>query len=71
MTCCMNEDAARAERDVVAGVEAVPESTEEEDDDRAVYTIVDDVPQPVRRRSIPIVKQLFQARRKLQEIHCI
>ena len=63
----MNEDAARAERDVVAGVEAVPESTEEEDDDGAVYAIVDDVSQPVRRRTIPVVEQLLQARRKLRQ----
>ena len=57
----MNEDATGEECKVIAGVESVPECTEEEDGHGAVYAVVDDKTQPVSCRTIPVVKQLFEA----------
>jgi len=57
----VNKDAASTKRDVVAGIEAMPECAEKEHRNGAVYTIIDDETQPVSSRTIPVVKQLFQA----------
>jgi len=62
----VNENAAGAERHVVAGVEAVPERTEDKDRHGAVTSLVDDVPQPRGRRLVPVVEQLFETRAKLR-----
>jgi len=64
----VNKDAASTERDVIAGIEAMPESTEKEHRNGAVYTVIDDKTQPVRSRTIPVVKQLFQAGAQLQSV---
>ena len=57
----VNENAAGEKRNVVASIEAVPERTEEEHWHRALYTVIDDETQPVSCRTIPVVKQLFEA----------
>jgi len=38
----VNKNASSAEGDVVASIEAMPESTEEKDRDGAAYSVVDD-----------------------------
>jgi len=57
----VNENAASTKRNVVASVEAVPECTEEKHRHCAMYTVVDHETQPVSCRTIPVIKQLFEA----------
>ena len=51
----MNEDGSTEEGDVVAGVESMPECTEQEHCKRAVTSLVDDVAQPQRCHLVPTV----------------
>jgi len=57
----VNKDAASEKRNIVASIEAMPECTEEEHWYSTLYTVVDHETQPVSCRTIPVVKQLFQA----------
>jgi len=58
---CVNKDAACEIRKVVASIETMPECTKEKYWNSAVYSVIDDKTQPVSCRTIPVVKQLFQA----------
>ena len=61
----MYEDGSGEKREIVSGIEAVPERAEEEHGERAVTPLVDDVAQPLRRHLVPVVQYHLQARRKL------
>lgn len=56
----MNKDATGAKCDVIASIEAMPECTEEEHRNCAAHAVIDHKTQPVRSRTIPVVKQLLQ-----------
>ena len=58
---CLKKERGTKERQVVAGVEAVPERTEEEDDGHAAPTFIDNVTQPDHRGHVPMIKHLLQA----------
>ena len=49
------EERGTKERKVVAGIEAVPESTEEEDTSDATPSLVDHVAKPDHRWHVPVV----------------
>jgi len=57
----MNENATGEKRDIVASIETMPKCTEEEHCQTAMYTIIYHKTQPESCRSIPVVKQHFQA----------
>ena len=54
-TADVDEAASSEEGEVVAGVEAVPDSTHDEHGQSVVESLVDNAPQPQRRHSIPVV----------------
>jgi len=58
----MYEDGATEEREVISGIKAVPERTEEKHGRRAVTSFIDDVAQPQRRLLVPAVQEDLQAR---------
>lgn len=52
----VEEHSGRQECQIVARVESVPERAEDEDGHCAWPPLIDDVPQPVRRRLVPVVQ---------------
>ena len=58
----MDEGGSSEEGEVVAGIEAVPERTEHEDQHRAATPLIDHVAQPQRCHLVPAVKQNLQTR---------
>ena len=65
------EERCTKERQVVAGVEAVPECTEEEHDGDTTPALIDDVAQPDHRWHVPMIQHLFHAGTQLQTHHSI
>ena len=61
----MDEGGSSEEGEVVAGIEAVPERTEHEDQHRAATPLIDNVAQPQRCHLVPAVKQNLQTRGEL------
>jgi len=57
----MNKNATSEKRDIVASIETMPKCTKEEHYQTAMNTVVNHKTQPVSRRTIPVIKQHFQA----------